>query len=75
MKNDATDAQILVQEQQAIELLARETHTAIPIVQDLFLVEYTRLRAGARIQSFIPVLTSSCVRGLLGARNSALESP
>lgn len=71
---DATDLQILAREQRAIELLAREAHTSIPKVQELFLLVYAKLTARARIQSFVPLLTSRCVRGLLAARN-AMRDP
>ncbi len=70
----STDSQILAQEQWTIELLARETQTSIPKVQELFLVEYARLTAGARIQSFVPLLTSNRVRDILDARNATRDS-
>ena len=49
--NDSMDAQILSQEQWAIELLARETHTEISAVQEVFLVEYKKDLRSMRISS------------------------
>lgn len=71
MTNDSMDAQILAQEQWAIELLARETHTAIAKVQELFLSEYAKIEPDAHITSFLPLLTSNRVRAILGAANLA----
>jgi hypothetical protein len=71
MTDQLPDAQILVDEQWAIELLARETHTSLATVQTLFLVEFARLSAHAHILSFVPLLASSSVRSLLDARNAA----
>lgn len=70
MINDSLDTQILSQEQWAIELLARETHTAIGTVQEVFLVEYKKLAAHARVTSFLPLLTSNSVRLILDAQNA-----
>jgi hypothetical protein len=69
MINDSMDSQILAQEQWAIELLARETHTAVAKVQEIFLIEYAKLAVGAHIKSFLPLLTSNRVRGILDAKN------
>ena len=63
--NDSMDAQILSREQRAIELLARETHTAIAAVQEVFLVEYKRLAEHAHIKSYLPLLACNSVRGIL----------
>jgi hypothetical protein len=65
------DLQLLVQEQWAIELLARETHTAIAKVQDIFLIEYAKIAPHAHIKSFLPLLTSNRVRAILGGGNGA----
>jgi hypothetical protein len=74
MTNDSMDAQILVQEQWAIELLARETHTAIAKVQEIFLSEYAKIAPDAHITSFLPLLTSNRVRAILGAANEVNEN-
>ena len=72
MGNESTDSQILSQEHSTIELLARETQTAIATVQELFLAEYKKLSAHAHITLYVPVLTSNSVRAILesaSARN------
>jgi hypothetical protein len=68
--NDSMDAQILSQEQWAIELLARETHTEISAVQEVFLVEYKRLAEHAHIKSYLPLLACNSVRGILESANA-----
>ena len=73
MTDHSMDSQILAQEQRAIELLARETHTEIAKVQELFLAEFAKLTASAHIQSFVPVLTSNCVRTILHTQNAILH--
>jgi hypothetical protein len=72
--NDSMDAQILSQEQWAIELLARETHTEISAVQEVFLVEYKRLAEHAHIKSYLPLLACNSVRGILESANSGKEN-
>jgi len=71
--NDSMDAQILSQEQWAIELLARETHTAIAAVQEVFLMEYKRLGENAHIKSYLPLLACNSVRGILESANAGKE--
>jgi hypothetical protein len=71
MTDDSTQNQILVQEQWAIEVLARETQTEIGKVQTLFVAEFSRLSAVARIQSFVPLLTARIVREILEAQNAS----
>ena len=70
MINDSIDSEILSQEQWAIELLSRETHTAIAKVQDVFLTEYKKLAVNAHIKSYLPLLTSNSVRVILDAQNA-----
>jgi hypothetical protein len=70
MANDSVDARILSQERRSIELLARSTDTAIGTVQEVFLSEYRRLAATARIKSYLPLLTSNGVRGILDSANA-----
>jgi hypothetical protein len=70
MLNDSMDDQILLQEQWAIELLARETQTAVAKVQEVFLVEYKKLAAHAHVKSYLPLLTCNSVRGILELENS-----
>ena len=72
--NGSADAQILLQEQWAIELLARETHTAIAAVQKVFLVEYKRLAEHAHIRSYLSLLTSNSVRGILESLTAGKKS-
>jgi hypothetical protein len=71
MTIDSMNTHILAQEQWAIQLLARETHTAIATVQELFLSEYAKIAPDAHITSFLPLLTSNRVRAILGAANRA----
>ncbi len=71
--DELVDSQILSQEQWAIELLARETHTAIGKVQEVFLVEYKKLAAHAHITSYLPLLACNSVRGILELAHSGLE--
>jgi hypothetical protein len=70
MIDDSMDSQILIQEQWAIELLARETHASVAKVQKIFLIEYAKLAAHAHIKSFLPLLTSNSVRCILDAQNA-----
>jgi hypothetical protein len=70
MINNSIDSQILLQEQWAIELLSRETRTAIEKVQEVFLVEYKKLAESAHIRSYLPLLTSNSVRVILDAQNA-----
>jgi len=69
MTNNAADSQLLAQEQSSIELLARETHTEIAKVRQMFLIEYKKLAANAHITAFLPLLTCNSVRVILDAQN------
>jgi hypothetical protein len=62
---ESPDSPILVQEERAIARLARDTHTAIAKVQEVFLAEYEKLAPSARIKAFLPLLTGKRVRALL----------
>ncbi len=73
MIDDSMDSRILTHEERAIELLARETHTSIAKVQEIYLVEHAKLAVGARIQSYLPVLTGNRVRVILDERNAAKD--
>jgi len=73
MINNSIDSQILLQEQWAIELLSRETRTAIEKVQEVFLFEYKKLAESAHIRSYLPLLTSNSVRVILDAQNARNE--
>jgi hypothetical protein len=42
-------------------------------VQEIFLVEHAKLAVGARIQSYLPVLTGNRVRVILDERNAAKD--
>ncbi len=70
MTSDLPDSPILEQEQWAIELLARETHTTIARVQEVFLEEYQKLAKGAHIKAFLPLLTGNLVRVKLTAHKA-----
>jgi hypothetical protein len=70
MINDSMDAQLLSQEQRAIESLARDTHTAVAKVQEIFLIEYRKLAVHAHVRSYLPLLTSNSVRVILSAQNA-----
>lgn len=74
MINDPQDAQILSQEQWSIELLSRETDTAIAKVQEVFLAEYKKLAMNAHIESYLPLLACNSVRVILDARNAESSS-
>lgn len=75
MTNNATDSQLLSQEEWSIALLARETHTELAKVQQMFLIEYRKLAANAHITSFLSLLTCNCVRGILDAQNTEKRTP
>jgi hypothetical protein len=74
MINDSIDTQLLSQEQWAIEALARDTHTAVAKVQEIFLIEYRKLAVNAHVRSYLPLLTSNSVRVILGAQNAQNHS-
>lgn len=74
MINDSMDAQILSQEKWAIEVLARDTHTAIAKVQEIFLIEYRKLAVNARVKSYLPLLTNNSVRAFLNAQKCSKRS-
>jgi len=63
-------ADLLDQEQWSIELLARETDTAIAKVQEMFLAEYAKLARNAHVKSFLSLLTANQVRCLLDAEKA-----
>lgn len=69
--DESADSRLLLEEQWAIELLARETHTAIEKVQEVFLVEYKKLASHAHIKAYLPLLTCNTVRGILELKNTA----
>ncbi len=73
MINDSMDSKILAQEERAIGRLAHETHTAIAIVQEIFLIEYEKLSVGAHIKSFLPLLAGNSVRAILNKQNARID--
>jgi hypothetical protein len=75
MTNNATDSQLLSQEEWSIALLARETHTELAKVQQIFLIEYRKLAANAHITSFLSLLTCNRVRAILDAQNTEKRTP
>jgi hypothetical protein len=75
MMNDSADAQILSQEQRAIERLASETGIAIPQVQEIFLTEYKKLAVLARVKAYVPLLVGNCVKSILDAQKNARNCP
>jgi hypothetical protein len=70
MTNNPADAQILSQEKWAIELLARETDTAIAQVQETFLIEYKKLAMNAKVKSYLSLLVRKSVKVILGGQNA-----
>jgi hypothetical protein len=48
-----------------IELLARETDTAVDTVQEIYRTEHEKLERSARIKTFISVLVHRRVKALL----------
>jgi hypothetical protein len=54
--------------ERAIEALARESHVSIDHVAQLYEHELAVLKAGARITSFLPILTIRKVREILRQR-------
>jgi hypothetical protein len=68
--NDPIDAEILSRERWTIELLARETRTAVAKVQQVFLIEYKKLALHAHVKSYLSLLASSSVRVILGAQKA-----
>ena len=54
--------------ERAIEALARESHVPIDQVAQLYELELTALKAGARITGFLTILTTRKVRALLRQR-------
>jgi hypothetical protein len=75
MLEPSLETRILAEEQPAIEMLARETDTAIVRVQAVFLQEYAKIAAGAHITAFLPLLACSRVRAALRAENAQREGP
>ena len=76
MRNNAKDARILSQSQRGIKVLARETHTTLATVQEVFLCEYNKLAAAAHIKSYLPLVTSNRVREILEqADQGQMRSP
>ena len=51
-----------------IEVLAREAHVPLDDVAQLYACELAALTAGARITSFLPILTTRKVRAILRQR-------
>ena len=51
-----------------IEALAREAHVPLDAVAQLYARELAALTAGARITSFLPILTTRKVRAILRQR-------
>jgi hypothetical protein len=51
-----------------IEVLAREAHVPLDDVAQLYARELAALTAGARITSFLPILTTRKVRAILRQR-------
>jgi Protein of unknown function (DUF3562) len=64
-----------------IEVLAREAHVPLDDVAQLYARELAALTAGARITSFLPILTTRKVRAILRQRchpqhvPAAVEAP
>jgi hypothetical protein len=74
MSQNSTAADLLEREQWSIELLARETDTAIARVQEMFLAEYAKLALNAHVKSFLSLLTANQVRCLLDAEKAEIAA-
>ena len=75
MINDSSaDAEILSQEQAAIDALALNTHTPVEKVQEIFLIEFKKLAENAHVTSYLPLLASNSVRVILDAQNAQNDS-
>jgi hypothetical protein len=72
--DDSTDSKILAQEQFTIELLSRETHTAVAKVQEIFLIEYGKLAPHAHVTAFLSLLASNRVRAVLAQQHASHDS-
>jgi hypothetical protein len=70
MLEPSLETRLLAEEQPTIEMLARESHTAIEKVQEVFLLEYAKIAAGAHITAFLPLLACNRVRAALRAQNA-----
>jgi hypothetical protein len=57
--------------ERAIEALARESHLPIDQVAQLYEHELTGLKVGARVTSFLTILTTRKVREILRQRQSS----
>jgi hypothetical protein len=64
------DSQIPADGESDIESLARETHTPVATVQEIYKSEHAKLDRVARIKTFIPVLIHRRVKELLQSRHS-----
>lgn len=52
----------LDRQRQAVEMLARETDTPIEIVEEMYVIESTKLDCVARIKTYVPLLASRQVK-------------
>ena len=53
-----------------IEALARETDMPIAIVKEIYITQHQQLEKGARVKTYLPVLTSSRVKHILNDRKA-----
>ena len=73
---ESADSRILAQEERTIARLARDTHTTLVKVQEVFLAEYAKLAPNARVRAFLPLLVGNRVRAVLRkARISGAGAP
>ncbi len=59
--------------QGALEVLARETHTPVDVVHEIYDLEYAKLEQTARIKTFVSVLAHRHVKSILQAQRAAAE--
>ena len=62
LRNNAGDP---ARHQQVIEALAKETHSPVDHVRELFEIEHRRLESQARVKTFVSVIATRLVRRVL----------
>jgi hypothetical protein len=65
MSDQAMNGQGLESQESDIENLARETDMPVEIVHEIYSIEHAKLEQGARIKTYVPVLTRRRVKDLL----------
>ena len=70
MDLDDADSYSPANQTATIEALARETDMPIAIVKEVYITQHTQLAKGARVKTYLPVLTSSRVKHILNERKA-----